>query len=293
MTDSFFGTALVVASFSFFWNGQIGQFESITLSRISNDTSRYGGIRAWGSIGFIVSVLALGFFINMSGINYLPVFMIVILLLIGLSSLIVNKSDRVVSRNENTSFLNDFLKPNTIFFFVTCFLLQVSHGPYYTFFSIYLTDIGYSEFQISSLWALAVFAELILFLFMFKVQKFFSLKSILAISLIFSMIRWLLIFLYPTNFLMIIIAQLFHAFSFGSFHAAAVQWVSKSFATNNQGQGQAFYSAIGFGAGGAMGALLSGFIWDKDPSMVWIFAVSTSLLALAFSRFIINPHDPV
>ena len=84
MTDSFFGTALVVASFSFFWNGQIGQFESITLSRISNDTSRYGGIRAWGSIGFIVSVLALGFFINMSGINYLPVFMIVILLLIGL-----------------------------------------------------------------------------------------------------------------------------------------------------------------------------------------------------------------
>ncbi len=289
ITDTFIGTALVIASFSFFWNGQIGQFESITLSRISNDTSRYGGIRAWGSIGFIVSVLMLGFLINMSGINYLPVFMTVILLLIGLSSLIVNKSDRVVPRNEHTNFLNDFLRPNVIFFFVTCLLLQVSHGPYYTFFSIFLKDIGYSEFQISSLWALAVFAELILFLLMFKVQKFLSLKSILSISLIFSMLRWLLIFLYPNNFLMLILAQLFHAFSFGSFHAAAVQWVGKTFSVNNQGQGQAFYSAIGFGAGGAIGALISGFLWDFDPNFVWIFAFLASFLGFSSSLFIKTP----
>ena len=289
ITDSFVGTALVIASFSFFWNGQIGQFESITLSHISNDTSRYGGIRAWGSIGFIVSVLALGFLIKKNGINYLPLFMTVILFLIVLSSLIVNKTDQIKPHNDQKRFLHEFLKPNVIFFFITCFLLQVSHGPYYTFFSIYLTDLGYSEYQISFLWAIAVFAELILFLFMFKVQKFLSLRAILSISLIFSMLRWLLIFLYPSNFSIIIVAQLFHAFSFGSFHAAAVQWVSKSFSGNNQGQGQAFYSAIGFGAGGAIGALISGFLWDNDPQLVWIFAASTSLLALICSRFINKP----
>lgn len=286
ITDSFIGTALVIASFSFFWNGQIGQFESITLSNISKDTSRYGGIRAWGSIGFIVSVLTLGFLIKKNGINDLPIFMTAILLLIVLSSLVVKKKTQKITHNKKKSFLHDFLKPNVFFFFITCFFLQVSHGPYYTFFSIYLTDLEYSEYQISSLWALAVFAELILFLFMFKIQKFLDLRAIIKISLIFSMLRWLLIFLYPNNFSAIIVAQLFHAFSFGSFHAAAVQWVGKSFSLNNQGQGQAFYSAIGFGAGGAVGALLSGYIWDYDPKMVWFFAFSASLLAFLLSFFI-------
>ena len=286
ITDSFIGTALVIASFSFFWNGQIGQFESITLSNISNDTSRYGGIRAWGSIGFIVSVLVLGFLTKKNGINDLPIFMTAILLLIVLSSLIVKKTTQKITHSQKKSFLHDFLKPNVFFFFITCFFLQVSHGPYYTFFSIYLTDLGYSEYQISFLWALAVFAELILFLFMFKIQKFLDLSAIIKISLIFSMLRWLLIFLFPNNFSIIIVAQLLHAFSFGSFHAAAVQWVGKSFSRNNQGQGQAFYSAIGFGAGGAIGALMSGYIWNFDPKMVWFFAFSASLLAFLLSFFI-------
>ena len=59
--------------------------------------------------------------------------------------------------------------------------------------------------------------------------------------------------------------------------------VGKLFSLNNQGQGQAFYSAIGFGARGAVGALLSGYIWDFDPKMVWLFAFSASSLAFLLS----------
>ena len=36
------------------------------------------------------------------------------------------------------------------------FLLQVSHGPYYVFYTLYLEDHGYRAGVIGSLWALGV-----------------------------------------------------------------------------------------------------------------------------------------
>jgi PPP family 3-phenylpropionic acid transporter len=177
--------------------------------------------------------------------------------------------------------LRDILKqPAIIAFFTVCFLVILSHGPYYTFYSIYLEQNGYSRTLIGQLWALGVLAEVIVFIFMHRFIPRYGLRLILILSLLLSTLRWLLIGLFPNMITVLLFAQLLHAASFGTFHAAAIAWVHQHFVGKNQARGQALYSSIGFGAGGVLGSLTSGYLWDNPgPTFTFILAGISTLLA--------------
>ena len=156
----------------------------------------------------------------------------------------------------------------------------LSHGPYYTFYSIYLEQNGYSRTLIGQLWALGVLAEVIVFIFMHRFIPRYGLRLILILSLLLSTLRWLLIGLFPNMITVLLFAQLLHAASFGTFHAAAIAWVHQHFIGKNQARGQALYSSIGFGAGGVLGSLTSGYLWDNPgPTFTFILAGISTLLA--------------
>jgi PPP family 3-phenylpropionic acid transporter len=75
----------------------------------------------------------------------------------------------------------------------------------------------------------------------------------------------------------LIIAQCLHAASFGSFHVAGVELVRRHFGLAHQGQGQALYSAFSFGAGGALGALASGVLWEVDERLGFVLAALATI----------------
>lgn len=77
---------------------------------------------------------------------------------------------------------------------------------------------------------------------------------------------------------MLLFAQVLHAATFGSFHAAAIHFVQRSFGPRQQGQGQALYAALA-GTGGALGALYSGYSWNALGAS-WTFNIA-SLAAFA------------
>ena len=53
-------------------------------------------------------------------------------------------------------------RPEVIAFFAAAFLIQVSFGPYYTFFSIYLGEHGYAPSTQGLLWGIGVLVEIVL-----------------------------------------------------------------------------------------------------------------------------------
>lgn len=59
----------------------------------------------------------------------------------------------------------------------------------------------------------------------------------------------------------------------------AIEVIRRLFSGGMEGQGQAIYSAISFGAGTAVGAFLSGLIWDANPILSFVAASMVSLLA--------------
>jgi PPP family 3-phenylpropionic acid transporter len=168
-------------------------------------------------------------------------------------------------------------------------LLQFSHGPYYTFYSIYLEQLGYSRAATGVMWSLGVVAEVLLFVVVHRALLRWPIKSILMLSLLLSALRWYLIGFHAGNFAMLVSAQLLHAASFGSSHAVAIEYIRRFFRNGHQGQGQALYSGIGFGAGGALGALASGLLWERGAECAFAVAAASCLLAVLLAGLFLRP----
>jgi PPP family 3-phenylpropionic acid transporter len=261
--DSYLWLALIFGAFSFFWNASLPQFEAVTIAHLGKQVHRYSQIRLWGSIGFIIMVMSLGWLFNFISITFLPILLIGLFSGIFLSGLLVPEKDTRLLSVDNDSFYQIIKRPSVIVLFLISFLIQASHGPYYTFYSIYLEDYGYNRNLIGQLWALGVIAEVMVFLVMHRLLKNFNLKYLLIISLVLTSIRWLLIGYYMEYLPILLFAQLLHAASFGMYHGISMQFISQTFAHCHQGKAQALYSAFGFGAGGVVGSLLSGYTWEN------------------------------
>jgi PPP family 3-phenylpropionic acid transporter len=176
--------------------------------------------------------------------------------------------------------------PAVIFLFITCFLVQAGHGPYYTFFSIYLEEHGYSNSFIGIAWAVGVLAEVIVYLFIHRILRRCGLRLLMIVSLVLASLRWFLIALFVDNVAILLFAQTLHAASFGVYHAVAIQYIHREFKGAHQGRGQALYSSISFGAGLALGTLASGYMWESIGSMqTFLFAAILSAFGVAIAVY--------
>ena len=146
-------------------------------------------------------------------------------------------------------------------FFGANLMLQVSHGPYYSFFVLYLQQLGYSESLAGYQIALGVIAEVLIFLKAGALLTRLGARNLLLVSMALSTLRWLLTPLVADNLWLLSACQLLHAASFGTAHAASMQFLHHWFRGKHRGKGQALYASLSFGIGGALGALASGYLW--------------------------------
>ena len=280
-SDGFWWMVLVITVFSFFWNASLPQFEATTMNHLGDNSSRYSGIRLWGSVGFIISVAVLGPLLGWFGTSLLPVILAVLFAFIWLSSLSVPESAAGHLPLDQEPLRQVIRRPVVLSLLGVCFLIQASHGPYYAFFSLYLEDYGYSTAVIGQLWALGVLAEIGVFLLMPRLLPRFGARNLLLVAVTLTSLRWLLIAGFAASPAIIVFAQTLHAASFGLYHAVVIFMVHSLFVGAHQGRGQALYSSISFGAGGAAGSLVSGYLWsDVGPEFMYLFAAVISLCAL-------------
>ena len=276
---SYWWLAVVMFAFSFFWNSSLPQFEATTLNHLKDKIHHYSNIRLWGSLGFIFMVVGLGEFFQSQSIDWLPTVIFVLLAAIFLVSLIVPEGLRV-EHGEQAHIMSVVRQPVVLAFLAVCFLMVLSHGPYYTFYSIYLEDHGYSRRFIGLFWAVGVVAEVVIFLLMYRILPLLGARMLLLITLALTALRWLLIGFFPDDAMVLFFAQLFHAFSFGVFHAVGISLVHQFFKGKHQGRGQALYASLSFGVGGAVGSLVSGLLWDRiEHSSLFALAAVAALMA--------------
>jgi PPP family 3-phenylpropionic acid transporter len=279
--EGFWWLALVMVLFSFFWNASLPQFEAVTMSHLKERIQHYSRIRLWGSIGFIFSVSLLGYLLDKRGVELVPIVVLLLYIGIFLNSLMVPERSAEHPEGEQGSIMQVLRRPEVLALLLVTFLMQASHSTYYAFYSIYMEAIGYSSSAIGELWALGVMAEVVLFLFMHYLLKRWGARQVLIASLAIAVVRWILVGLTPDSLPLVLLAQLMHAATFGTFHAAAIHLVHHYFVGRHQGRGQALYSSISFGAGGAFGSLLSGYLWTGiGPESTYLVAAGYALLAV-------------
>lgn len=276
---------LVLAGFGFFWNAALPQFEATTMNHLGENKHLYSRVRLWGSVGFIVAVSALAPLLQSQGIGLLPWAILIILLCIWINALFVQDQPGNTAHIKNISLLKTCLDPSVFALLLAAFLMQVSHGPYYTFFSIYLEEHGYARTTVGQLWSLGVIAEIMLFFVAYRLLPRFGAKYLLALAMFLTALRWWLIAMYAGSLPVLLLAQLLHAASYGLFHASAIYLIDRYFSGSLQGQGLALYSSISFGLGASLGSLMSGYTWNTVGSSE-AYMLAMGVAALAFIQYV-------
>lgn len=255
--------AMVV--FCFFYNAVMPQFESITLTHLGNDSHRYGMIRVWGSLGFIAVVMGFGWFLEGRSAGVLPWLMLPLFALLVASSF-ANRYARDFHRADGdaSGFWQIVRKPQVLAFFLAAFMEQLSFGPYYTFFSVYMDHHGYATSTLGLLWTIGVVFEVAVFFTIGRFFRRYDASWMLLIALLSSTVRWTVTALFPQHLGVMLVAQTAHALGFAAFFAAAMQMLATYFPGRLNGHGQGLLYGFSSGVGGVLGALIAGQLWGVD-----------------------------
>ncbi len=281
----FLWLAVVMMTYSFFWNAVLPQFEVITLNYLGDKPERYSRLRLWGSVGFIAAVIGAGWLYETLGVWVFTWLSLSLLASIFLSSLIIPRPDNEGARPARESLWRAVRQGPVIAFLVAGILLQAAHGAYYSFFSIYMEELGYTRTAIGLLWSIGVVAEVLVFIVMHNLLLSFGVRTVLIASLVLAALRWAIIGYSADQLWLLIFAQCLHAFTFGTFHAASIDTIRRLFKPGTQGGGQALYGAVSFGIGGALGSYLAGRYWLLGADLVFGVAAILCLLAAAIAWY--------
>jgi MFS transporter, PPP family, 3-phenylpropionic acid transporter len=220
------------------------------------DVRRYGRIRLWGSVGFLVTVFVSGAWFETHGMGGFPMWTILTLVAINLSVWsLPNVREEVQHVEGQAGFGKVLRQPITLWFFATLFFHVLSHVAIYTFFSLYLDELGYGKDMIGVLWAVSVIVEIIGFFSQSRWLHWLSLPAWLCVCTGVMALRMGLTAAYGQLLTVLLLAQCLHVFTFAIQHTVCIAWLSQHFPGRLRGRGQALYAVVGYGLTGVLGAL--------------------------------------
>jgi PPP family 3-phenylpropionic acid transporter len=282
---SLLGTVLFLLTIENFWSYLIANLlfgaamgislpyvETIALHTLSK--SRYGKVRLYGSIGFMVIALWLGKVLSSpyEALYYL-ISMTFLTLIFG-ATIIYYDQDTTM---ETTGDQEPFSLLRYPWFWISVFLMQVSFGGFYNFFTIYETSHGISLEMTSWMWSFGVLCEIAMLYFQGPLLRR-NLLTILEMAVFVTVLRWLLLYLFPDSVTITFASQALHAVSFALYHTAAISYVFTIYTQKKLAQ--QFFLGIAFGLGGSLGALLAGQIYGESMFLIESGIALLSLLAL-------------
>ena len=287
--NNYWPITFILAIFSLFWTAILPQLEVMTLNSVRRSPKIYARIRLWGSVGFIVMAVLAGDLIERYSHDAFTFLGLAVLIALYLSTLVLKQPKIHLSHMTATSTIKSkVLNFSFIVFFVAGLMLQISFGPYYSFFALFLRDLEYTGIVIGLMIGFAVVAEIIVFIYVGELFKSFTIKIILIFSLFITAIRWILLAQYGDDFWILLFSQLMHAASFGLYHSASILFIRQHFDANQQSRGQALFVGGIYGIGGAIGAYLAGLFWLDGLGAQTSFnlAAVTVLVGAGFALFI-------
>lgn len=261
------------------------------------DARRYGRVRLWGSIGFLVTVLAAGAWFERHGMASFPVWTSVTLLAVAASVWWmpdVREVAHAADAPTAQSVWGLLRQPAVAWLFAAIFLHVLSHIFIYVFFSLYLDRLGYSKATIGWLWAVSVVLEIGWFFTQGRWLPLLSLTGWLVLAAGVMAVRMVLTAGWPLVLPLLVLAQMLHAITFATHHTACIALISHHFPGRLRGRGQALYTVIGYGMPGVLGGIGGGFLstWWGLSAVFWASAASAVLAMGCALRVWALPHRP-
>ena len=245
------------------------------------DAKRYGRIRLWGSLGFLVTVVAAGFWFERFGLLHFPAWTLATLAAVTLSVWLLPDFREPAHADEVQPSVWPVLRqPPVRWFFAAVFFHVLAHIFIYVFLSLYLDSLGYSKTVIGLLWALSVVIEIGWFFPQGRWLPRLSLSAWLVLDAALMALRMGLTAGFPLVWPVLLLAQALHAITFAAHHTVCIAMLSHHFPGRLRGRGQALYTVVGYGLPGVVGGLAGGLL-SSAFGLASVFWLSSACAAVA------------
>lgn len=242
----------------------------------------YGRVRLWGSVSFIAGSTIVGWLIvdyGLQSILALIVFMCAVMWFFALAKLSPNLVDSAdQGSSKKSSLLKILKKPEMILFLLIVGFIQGSHGAYYAFSTIYWDSLGISGSAIAWLWAISVFAEVLILRFNSKLFGRWTIKQMLLLGVVGGIVRWC-VFSFTDDFYLLATVQTLHALTFAVTHLAAIRYISQQ-KPSELVTYQSLYSGVALGLLMALFTYIAGVSYESLQGD--LFLLSAILLLPVF-----------
>ena len=276
-TTDFGPMVLITLVYGIFYTPIISLLEAATMDALAGEKPRYGHTRVWGSISFILVVLVLGRVIDVFGVE-----IILGLVLAGSTAQAILATALPPIKSQPPSFslagIRVLFTGRFTAFLVCAFLMLVSHGAYYGFFSIHLENLGFSGMFIGIAWALASTAEIFVMVASAGLFRRFSPENMMLLAFGAAILRWLILY-WAISPVIILLSQVLHALTYGVFHMASILYVDQLSPRESKTLGQAVNNSVTYGLGLMVGFYLNGWLYTHVSVFVLFFI--SALIAVA------------
>jgi PPP family 3-phenylpropionic acid transporter len=273
--------------------------ETIAVTGVRNRGLDYGRMRLWGSLTFVAANFIGGLVIFEFGGGagiWLIAFGCAATVLAGH---VVPRDERVEDEVEpalplwRSSALNDLLAQKEFCaFLIAAGLTMGAHAAFFTFGILLWQQQGVSAAWSGTLWAIGVFAEVMLFSISGRAVARIGAAHLIALGAVASIARWSMMAFEPSLALLIPL-QLLHGATYGATHIGAIHFIHEKVPRSQQGSAQSLYATMsaGLALGGA--TLVAGWIYAYAGSLAYLGMVAISAVALAAALWLVGRSMPV
>ncbi|MFZ9544275.1 MAG: MFS transporter [Hylemonella sp.] len=258
------------------------------------DAGRYGRVRLWGSLGFLLTVFAAGAWFEHFGMGHFPAWTVLSLLAVVASTWWLPDLREQVQAHERPQPVWPVLRQAAVrWFFASLFFHVLAHMAIYIFFSLYLDSLGYSKTAIGLLWSVSVVVEGAFFFSQSRWLPWLSPAAWLVLCGAVMVLRMAITATAADVVGLLVLAQALHALTFAAHHSMCITLLSQYFPGRLRGRGQALYTVLAYGFPGVVGGLLGGALSERFglASVFWL-ALLSSLLATACAWRVMHQAQP-
>ncbi len=259
------------------------------------DAGRYGRVRVWGSVGFILAVSGSGFVLQWLGVARFPLLVVALLALL-LAAALKLPMVREAAHTEQSAAgaLAVLRRPPVAWFFAGVFFTVLAHMSLYAFLSLYLHSLGYGTGAVGLMWALGVTVEVAWFWLQGRWVHRLSTHGWLLLAALVSVLRFAATASFGQVVWVLVLAQCTHAVTFAAQHTACIGVINRHFPGRLRGRGQALYTVLGYGASGVVGGVAGGALSETFgfAAVFWAAAGAAALAALCCWRALVLARAP-
>lgn len=268
--------------------------ETIAVAGVRHRGLDYGQMRLWGSLSFVAANFIGGLVIFAFGGG-------AGIWLIALGCVLTVAAGQFLPPDERledaikpalplwrSSALSDLLSQKQFcLFLVAAGFVMAAHATFFTFGILIWEKQGLSAAWCGTLWAVGVFAEVMLFSVSGRAVARIGSLRLIALAAVASIVRWAGMAFEP-GLAILIPLQLLHGATYGACHIGAIHFIHESVARDKQGTAQSLYATMAAGVALGAATLIAGWIYVAAGSLSYLGMVVISTVALGAALWLLR-----